>query len=899
MPVFKSLLIRLAYRRFVWALAAAVIALAASKTPAQATPGDVLTQKNDTARTGAQLSESILTPANVKAGTFGRLYTRRVNGQIIAQPLYVSQLAIPGLGTKNVVFVVTRANTVYAFDADSADTDPTHGLIWNAPVTVEPAAYVPNMCSETVSPIGVTSTPVIDRTTNTMYLVARKADGTIWLHSLDITTGAPIKAVQITASYNGLTFNQGLELQRAGLLLQNGVVVLAFSALNCDNAGWHGWVIAYRSTDLAQVGVFATTSAAGWGGGVWQSGTGLVGDGAGNIFFTTGNGSVNGNTDLGESFVKLAIGPAPTYGLTYQAKYTVSNWLELNNGDTDLGAGGPLLLPGNRIVGGGKQGKLYVLNTTNLQPAQNPATPGPVPAGGSDGFQAFVNSWHDDATLPTCMIAPLLLTACYKPHAGYGAIESAGPNIHAGLVYWNGSVYGMPEKDYLRAFSYNSAAGTLSTTSRAVSTVRSPDGMPGSALSISANGSTNGIIWAQVPKFDGQWQNVPGALVAFDAVTLQELWRDDDDIGFAKFTPVTVAGGKVFRPTFANELIVYGLNGSNTQSCYTIPELYQNYSSENGLLGIPDNIPVTLPDGVGSAQTFVGNTAAIFWSPITCAHEMHGAIYAKYKAATFLGYPLTDEINNVDGVGVHNDFAHGSTYADGSIYWSPLTGAFEVHGAIRLYWVTHGGAWGPFGYPVSDETDQIDGSGRFSLFEHGAIYWSNTTGAITTILNPGKLTGPQQANAGMSGQDFAAFFLPQANPTLCQERCAFYSQCVAWNYIAPNSVLKAPSCFLKTGVPLATPNSFCVSGLQIPIQPSNMSSINGSQDEPGGDFAQFNLVSPDPRLCQAECSYNATCRAWSYVTPNSIDGPTPICSLKSSQPASVVNAYRSSGKKIQ
>src|SRR5215468_10248349 len=149
---------------------------------------DVLTQHNDNARSGAQLHETTLKPGNISATTFGRLYMRHVDGQVIAQPLYASNLAIPGKGTHNVVFVVTRKNVVYAFDADSLDPDPTHGLLWNQPITVEPAAPVPGMCPETRGPVGITSTPVIDRTSNTMYLVARKSDGTIWLHALDITT---------------------------------------------------------------------------------------------------------------------------------------------------------------------------------------------------------------------------------------------------------------------------------------------------------------------------------------------------------------------------------------------------------------------------------------------------------------------------------------------------------------------------------------------------------------------------------------------------------------------------------------------------------------------------------------------------------------------------------------
>ena len=290
-------------------LAAASVIGAAGAARTQT--ANVLTQKYNIARTGAQLNETILTPANVTPNTFGRLYARTVDAQIIAQPLYVSNVSIPRLGVRNVVYVVTRANTVFAFDADSTDTNPADGLVWSAPVTVEAAAPVTGLCSESVGPIGVNSTPVIDATNNTMYLVSRRSDGTLWLISLDITTGTIKKTVRIAATLNGLSFNQSLEIQRTGLLLENGAIVIAFGALNCDNAGWHGWVLAYRETDLTQVGAFTTTSSAGWGGGVWQSGSGLAGDGAGNIYFITGNGSVNGNTDFGQMQKLSRFGPLP------------------------------------------------------------------------------------------------------------------------------------------------------------------------------------------------------------------------------------------------------------------------------------------------------------------------------------------------------------------------------------------------------------------------------------------------------------------------------------------------------------------------------------------------------------------------------------------------------------
>ncbi len=166
----------------------------------------------------------------------------------------------------------------------------------------------------------------------------------------------------------------------------------------------------------------------------------------------------------------------------------------------------------------------------------------------------------------------------------------------------------MPEKDYLRAFPYDPETGVLSATPAAISSLRAPDGMPGAALSLSADDRSNGILWAQVPKFDAQWDMAPGSLIAFDALSLKVLWRDDDDVAFSKFTPVTIAGGKVFRPTFGNELIVYGLGGSNAQPCYSIAELYSIYGRAHGMLGASVGPKTTLPDGVGNFQAYVGRT---------------------------------------------------------------------------------------------------------------------------------------------------------------------------------------------------------------------------------------------------------------------------------------------------
>lgn len=862
---------------------------------------DVLTQHQDSARSGAQLHETTLTPENVRPSTFGRLYERNVTGQIITQPLYESNQWLPGKGLHNVVYVATRKNWVYAFDADDTDPDPSHGLIWSDPVQVEAAGLVPGMCPETHGPVGITSTPVIDRATDTMYVVARKTDGTLWLHALDVATGQPKAGtpgkVQITASLHGINFNQSLELNRAALLFQDGAIFLAFSALNCDNPGWHGWVLAYRAPDLTQVGAFLTTQTSN-GGGIWQSGNGLVGDGS-NVYFATGNGPVGGTTDLGESLVKLHVGAAPFYGLTLAGHYAVSNYAALNGGDTDLGSGGPTMLPGNRIVGGGKQGKLYVLDAGTMLPTQNGPS-GPVPPGGSDGFQAFSNTWHDDPSEVACTDVTFLGRKCYLAPHRYEDTELTGPNIHGGPIFWPNAnpsydlIYGMPEKDYVRAFRYDHATHFVSTTPFLTGAVRSPDGMPGSNLALSANGNTNGIVWASMPKLDGQWQNVPGRLIAFDARTLHELWRDDDDIAYPKFTPPTVAGGKVFRPTFADKLVVYGLTDLPAATpCYDIADKYQNYTSADGLLGAATSGETVAPDGVGHFQAFTGGS--IYWTPSTCAFEVHGPIFNKWGSLgwekSVEGYPVTDQTVTPDGIGRYNHFQSGS------IYWTPLTGAYEVHGAIRAKWSSLGRELSPLGYPITDETEEVNGSGRFNLFEHGSIHWSSGTGAVTVNSNPGILIGPGQVGMDRPGMDFASFNLPIANAALCQQQCADNATCRAWTYVNPGVQGPQARCWLKSGPPVPVSNTCCTSGIKVDVHPANETAAEGEADRLGSDFATFVLPTADYHLCQGECALNATCRAWAYVEPGTTQGPQPHCWLKNAAPAAVTNAAVISGAK--
>src|SRR5262245_28691903 len=284
----------------------------------------VLTQGNNNARTNVYTTETVLTPANVNQNTFGKIFSYPVDGRIYAQPLYVPNLTIPGKGTHNVIFIATEHDSVYAFDADSNGGSNSSPL-WK--ITLLDAAHgaaagattVPNSdisSQDLVPEIGITSTPVIDFASKTMYVVGKTKEGTVAnpvyvqrLHALDITTGAEKfsgpKTISGSVSGTGngsvggvLNFDPKWQLNRPGLLLQNGIIYVGFGS-HGDNGPWHGWVFAYNAATLQQTSIFCTTSNSS-GSGIWMSGTGLAGDVIdpvnkpyGRLFVATGNGTFN------------------------------------------------------------------------------------------------------------------------------------------------------------------------------------------------------------------------------------------------------------------------------------------------------------------------------------------------------------------------------------------------------------------------------------------------------------------------------------------------------------------------------------------------------------------------------------------------------------------------------
>jgi hypothetical protein len=532
---------------------AAVLCLSLVFGPARAfAQANVATQHNDAARTGANTTETLLTTTNVNVSQFGKLFERVVDDEIYAQPLYVEGVSIPGLGLRNVVYVATNSDSVYAFDADDKTasaplwrvnyTNPAAGIV---PVSRTDVGQACGTYVDFAGNIGIAGTPAIDAAAQTMFFVARtKENGTFVqrLHALDIRTGAEQpgspRLIQATVvgsgdgrdAQNTIAFNARTQNQRSGLLLDHGTVYITWASY-CDQGPYHGWILGYDAATLQQVMVYNTTPDGGLGG-IWQSGGGLSADAAGNLYALTGNGSFNGDSggrNFGNSFLKVS--PSGTL-LDW---FTPFNWSFLNATDEDLGIQNALLVPNtNLVVGGGKEGVMYVVNAAAMGHFRS-ADNGQI----VQSFQA-----------------------------------SSAARMNASPVYWNSTAYGpaiylWPAGDPLKVFRL--VNGLFQTPAAAQSTTLAATGMPGGMLSVSANGSApgTGIVWAAMSNAgDANHTPQPGIVRAYDAGNVtRELWNSQqnaarDALGnFSKFSPPTIADGKVFVPTLSNKLVVYGLIG--------------------------------------------------------------------------------------------------------------------------------------------------------------------------------------------------------------------------------------------------------------------------------------------------------------------------------------------------
>ena len=531
---------------------------------------DVLTHHDNLARTGAVLDERVLTPATLKEQAFGKLFSVVVEGQIYAQPLVVSDLAIPGKGTRNAVFVVTMRNMVYAFDADAAESSPLWKVSLGAPMPYDRIPKDPGalLGQYNIRPyIGITSTPVIDRAKQLIYVVAKIAEPqcpgaetattacpvVYRIHSLALATGSiahqPDIRIPMTAPNVPPEDVARRHLQRAALLLANHRVYAAFGS-HQDAPPWQGFLIAFDADTLRQLEPVFCTTPGGEMGGIWQAGNGPAADAQGNLYVMTGNGSFDpdGRKQYGSTFLKLSPELTP---LDWFAPASVN---ALNLLDIDLGSSGPMLMPDtDEIVGGGKDGRLFVLQQSRLGGLQQHHWPHDRLSPPVQVFQA-ARPWR--ITLLSWF--PFLFNAGYHHN-------------HGSPVYWNSrlkgpTIYLWPEEDNVRAFHWDPRT---QFHTKALTGMMGNKGMPGGFLSVSANGQDDGIVWAAIPYKDDAWvEIVRGTLRAFDANTLQLLWSTDvnepaDHFDFAKYNPPTVANGKVYLPTFSDRLNVYGLHAPN------------------------------------------------------------------------------------------------------------------------------------------------------------------------------------------------------------------------------------------------------------------------------------------------------------------------------------------------
>jgi hypothetical protein len=489
----------------------------ASATVAITDLGGVFTYHNDLSRDGVNNREYALNTSSVKAATFGKRFACAIDAAAYAQPLWVANVAI-GDGTHNVVIAATQHDTVYAFDADASPCQ----TYWSKSLLDNGEKWVTSgdVNTNDITPdIGIVGTPVIDPGTNTIYVVSKSKNGSHFhqrLHALSLTDGSEKfnGPQEISFSSGGIDFNPLTQNERCGLALVNGVVYVAYAS-HGDNPTYYGWIVGYSASSLNQVALFNDDPGSGFGG-IWMSGGAPAADSSGNLYVITGNGNFDGNAQFGDSFLKLST----SGGISVSSFFSPSNQASENSGDLDFGSGGAAILVDpsagpvpHLAIGGGKDGKMFLLNRDNL--------------GGNSGNDG-------------------------------GAVQafSVGNMIFATAAFWQNTLYIGPITDHVKSYTLNTSTEQFNTAPAS----QSPGtfGFPGATPSISAQGGSNGIVWAI--------ENAGSAVLhAYDATNLgSELWNSgnngaDQGGGAVKFTVPTVANGKVYVGT-SSEISVYGLS---------------------------------------------------------------------------------------------------------------------------------------------------------------------------------------------------------------------------------------------------------------------------------------------------------------------------------------------------
>jgi hypothetical protein len=521
---------------------------------------NVLTYHNDNSRTGQNLLEVTLTPTNV-ATNFGKLYTIPVDDWVVAQPLYVANVNFGNNVTHNVIYVATLNNTVYAFDAD---TPTTNYWTWNSPVP--PTPWV-GLCQDTKfqtaahGGAGIVSTPVIDTTLGYIYFVTKSGDGNtnpwaLTFYVVNIMTGATVTSTPVTPGT--ADWNARYQMSRPGLSEDptSSYIYVGLGATGCQNDKYeHGFVMAYSTTTGTLAATFATTSGKNNNGGIWQAGGGLVLDSAGDIYFETADANYSpANSSYGDSILKINTG---ANNLALLDWFTPYNQSYLQKYDLDLSSVGPVLLPDQSVgtphllVGSGKTEEIYLLNRDNMGKY--------VANGNNSQIAQYLQTLTSQTGCISKTIGSSTGSTCRNATPIY---FSNGVNNYVYFVDdGNSSPASLSFPCDLLQYTLSTSTGTalLSTAPTAQATFGT-NCLVGSP-SISANGTTNGIVWLVVLK------GTATALHAMDPATLATIYNSQqhskDTLGLTpRFVTPTVANGKVYvggRSPTGGELVVYGL----------------------------------------------------------------------------------------------------------------------------------------------------------------------------------------------------------------------------------------------------------------------------------------------------------------------------------------------------
>jgi Bacterial Ig-like domain (group 1) len=681
----------------------------------------VVTQHYDNARTGQNTQETILTPANVNSSQFGKLFSQSLDGQNPGQPLYVPNVFIPALNaTHNVVYVATMHDSVYAFDADnnqSSNASPLwHVNFLDAASGVTSVPLSDESCSVGYTEFGIQGTPVIDPNQNAIYLVAMTEENGNYvhrLHALDLGTGAELFGgpVVISASVvvegDTYAFIDRYQQQRPGLLLQGGNIYIGFGSPGCNIKTENGWVMAYDETTLQQVGAFDVSPGVD-ASAVWLSGGGIAGDGQGNVYFSTGDGLFDGpgGTHFGDSVLKLNQGVGV---LTLADYFTPFNQKFFQENDLDVSSGLVQILPqqpdgSNFVLAIDKNGTAYLLNQNDMG--------GYDPAG--------------DFQIPQELDVPVL------------------GEVHAGLTYWNNTIYIAAYDTPVMAYSFANDMISLQPTSQTPKETAHPQGGI-----VSANGTQNAIYWYVT--------NPTNKLYAFNATNLaQELYENS---GASKLGPMVHFG----MPVVANGKLY--VNGVTEMTVFGLLPAFAPVGGNNQSGPVSTTLPLALQAGLQDPYT--GNPIATAGIPVTFAGGDNRGTFSNANAITNSSGIASTNYTLPSKIGTYTITASSPSYA-GTTFTVTVTAGSPATMTIRGGNEQSAQVVSPLPSPLTLEVKDAKGNevpGVSIAFSDGgaggtfspATAITNSTGLATTSYTTGTKSGTADITASTTGVKSAVF----------------------------------------------------------------------------------------------------------------------------------------------